>query len=138
MNAGWRRPTRHASSGPLVKRIECGVDGVVAVGCTAATLSWNAKPRVRSDKLKVFEFKTLPIERTRGSSSQAIRAPISGRPAPRSRLGGGQHVVPRDLFRPYEVAAGEDRVPVLGGEGPVGVEREDTVPASSDVECQCS
>ena len=44
----------------------------------------------------------------------------------------GAHV-PRDLFRPYEVAAG-DGVPVLGGEDPVGVQRGDTVPASADVD----
>src|ERR1700733_13256349 len=92
MNAGWPRLTRHASSGPAVKRIESGVDGAVPVGCTGATLSGNAKARVRSDKSKVFEFKILPIERTRGSSLQAIRASISGRPVPRGWLGGGQRV----------------------------------------------
>jgi hypothetical protein len=30
MKAGWPRPTRHASSGPPVKRIECGADSAVA------------------------------------------------------------------------------------------------------------
>jgi len=35
MKAGWPRPTRHASSGPPVKRIERGADGAVAARTVA-------------------------------------------------------------------------------------------------------
>jgi hypothetical protein len=47
----------------------------------------------------------------------------------------GAHIA-RDLFQPDEVTAGEGRVPALGGEDQVGVQRGDTVPASAGVNCQ--
>jgi hypothetical protein len=83
--------------------------------------SENAKPRVRSEKLKVFEFKTLPIERTRRSSSQAARASISGRPLPRSPLSGAQRIS-QSRRRPGQVPQQLlDQIPHLGqAAGPAG------------------
>jgi hypothetical protein len=44
--------------------------------------------------------------------------------------------IPRGLFQPYWVAAGDDRVLVLGHEDPVGGQRGNAVPACAGVDCQ--